>query len=80
MKVSELIFDQNEIFPYSKELDDVLFRLEASGILPYSICYDSKYNLLYLPEKNNFSENQRNKLEGATLIFKKKFSKEIELM
>ncbi len=75
LKISELIFDESPIFPYSEELENALFRLEMSGILPYSICYDSKYDLSYLNEKNDFNELQKNELEIATQFLKKSLIK-----
>ncbi len=65
LRVSELVFDESSVFPYSEELEDALFRLEISGILSYYVSYDSKYDLSYLSDKNNFDERQRIELENA---------------
>ncbi len=75
LKISELIFDESSIFPYSEELEDALFRLEISDILPYSICYDSQYDLSYLNKRNDFNEVQKNELEKATQFLRKSLIK-----
>lgn len=71
LKISELIFDKSTIFPYSKELEDALFELEISGILPYYISYDSKYDLSHLNKEGEFNSSQKEELEKGTQVLKK---------
>lgn len=74
--ISNLNFDINGVIPFSEELDESIFRLEISGLLPYYINDDVMCDLSHINITKVFDEEKRRELDRGSEILRKTLFKE----
>ncbi len=74
--ISNLNFDLNGVIPFSEELDETIFRLEISGLLPYYINNDVMFDLSHINITKVFDEEKRSELDKGSEILRKFLFKE----